>query len=371
MSHQKYSLPAIQARINSPPPALITNNRISVPLQGRLYPFVTPQTELPDVFREMPQKLFDRMEFTAIRDKSTAFKKFATAVAMLDRWRQDFDALAQRIATASGFPTPHRMGFKNAPAATAELAALPVEQIVTAMATVLKHSVVRFLIELVYTLDEMVKSQHVGIIDWTCADACRYHYFEFKDETTVTGTRSQSDHRAAGRVHTVTTNTQRDKERVVSLTRHVHDLIDAKRQTKWRHLMGRFPVRAHNVAEHVPSWLDAEYVEGQQIRDLRIERELSRQQWTESETTVHTWEESPPVIQETPQYRFDPAIIIGHYVLVGWNEDEKQQDEIKAQQEAVRLSKQCNLCNGTGRIGGTGKDGPARTCFVCEGAGKL
>jgi hypothetical protein len=361
MSHMKYPAPVVTTP-KGKPLAVISNNRISVPLQGRVYPFVTPQDKLPDFFGTLPERIYtDNFALPKKGSKSDLFRWYADGITKLDKMRSGFNGLCGKVAQAGGFKDPYRMiEFKNAPAGTAELAALPPAEIAGLMDSALKTSIVKFVFEMVATLDEMVNNQHAGVIDWTCADACRYHYFIFSDNVTVLDARTKRDERVDGLKHTVTTTTHTDKERYVSLTRHVHDLIDAKGVALGSYQQN-IPVRVSPVTSHMPEWLSpfVRVVDGQQIRDLRIEREISRERFTDVDTQVTTWEETPPVVREEPVFRYDPAIVIGHYVLAGWNED-----EISPVYPSILTDrkKQCPLCNGSKKWSG-------QTCNMCHGTG--
>jgi hypothetical protein len=356
MSHQKFALATITANV----PAVITNDRISLPLHGRLYPFHAKAAELPETLKEFPKNIYAYLGFDAVRcDRHLLFKSYSACIDRLDEmWRQ-FDTLCERVCEAAGFNEPYRIvRFRNATPATAELAVIPPKELKEAMGKEMKQACERFAVEMVATLDAMVSGQHCGVIDWMCHDACRYHYYEFKDEVTALGSRTNRDEQVESKRHTVTTTTATDKERVRSITRHVHDLVTAKRRpipdlrSKLRTdpslgkiLLGQtIPGKVRRVIQAVPTWLGAEYVDGQQIRDLRIEREISREQWTDIETTV--WEERPPVIQQSSMFRYDPAVIVGHYCLVGWNEI------------SVNGSSRCRNCGGSG-------------CAYCDGFGTV
>jgi hypothetical protein len=368
MSHQNYSLTTITANV----PAVITNDRIFLPLHGRLYPFFTEDAELPETLKEFPKNIYAYLGFDAVRcDQASLFKGYAACIDRLDEMRQQFNTLCDRVCKAGGFIEPCRMReFATATPPMAELAIIPLKELKESMSKELKQACVRFTVEMVATLDAMVSEQHCGVIDWMCPDACRYHYFIFKDEVTALSTKR--DETVEGKRHTVTTTT--DKERVRSITRHVHDLVTAKRRPipdlhsklrtdpSWgKVILGQtIPGTVRRVIQAVPTWLGAEYVDGQQIRDLRIEREISREEWTDIETT--TWEERPPVIQQSSMFRYDPAVIVGHYCLIGWNEI------------SVNDSR-CRTCAGSGCVPGYSHnycpDGTMHPCPFCDGFGTV
>jgi hypothetical protein len=224
MSHQKYPLATITANV----PAVITDDRISLPLHGRLYPFPTRAAELPETLKAFPKNIYAYLGFDAVRcDRHLLFKGYSACIDRLDEMLRQFDTLCERVCEAAGFNEPYRMvGFRNATPAMAELAVIPPKELKEAMGKELEQACVRFAVEMVATLDSMVSGQHCGVIDWTCHDACRYHYFIFKDEVTALSTKR--DEKVEGKRHTVTTTT--DKERVRSITRHVHDLVPARRR---------------------------------------------------------------------------------------------------------------------------------------------
>jgi hypothetical protein len=339
MSHQNDSL------------LVVTDDRVSLPIFGRLYPFFTNTNALPETFAKFPNRLYEVLGFDSTRcNYPSLFKSYSEGIERLAEMRKQFNTLCERVCAAAGFTKPYQMrDFPNATPPMAELATTPLHDLKEAMGKELTQACVRFTTEMVATLDAMVFGQHCGVIDWMCRDACRYHYFEFKEEVTYTL-----------------------KERVRSITRHVHDLVMAKRgpipdlRSKVRIdpnlvkvVFGKTVSRkVRSVIQAVPTWLGAEYVDGQQIRDLRIERELSRDQMSDIEMAA--WEKLHSKTQQSSFFRYDPAVIVGHYCLIGWNMISTE-------------SHPCKDCGGTGlvfeRYDYYGRGSGSKPCPSCDGFG--
>ena len=385
MSHQKYSVPAIQARLSAPPPAVITNNRVTVFLGGKTYPFELESTpELPEAFRPLPGLILASFQFKK-SNKSDLFRQYAGTMEALATLTDSINRFFHTVSLAARAADPIALDVGKLPPARSEWYAEPDDKIFQAMLFAMTKASEILAKRIVSTLDQLVNMQHIGLIDSLCADACRYHYFIHKDETVMLKERVDRDDQVDGKQHTVTTTTHREKERVKSLTRHVHDLIDAKQHVFPAEKINK-PNRVLPVFSSLPDVLKplARVVDGQQIRDLRIERDLSRERWTDVERDVRTWEETPPRVVEQSMYRYDPALVIGgQYVVAGWIGEEWQREEDKrnniAQQkreyeaekaaEKAERDARCPSCYGRGYpLDSSGYNAPR--CPECKGTGK-
>ena len=93
---------------------------------------------------------------------------------------------------------------------------------------------------------------------------------------------------------------------------HIHDIVDAHRLRLGDKSIG-IPARVQPIIQAIPAWLAsfAEIVAGNEIssevHEVNRKKEILREsQWVGEEIT----------------YRKDPALVIGCYVLAGWENGE-------------------------------------------------
>jgi hypothetical protein len=159
------------------------------------------------------------------------------------------------------------------------------------------HQLVRVMAE---TLDFMVDFEQVGLIEWTNADTCRFHYFQNvllpcqRDEPAPevpSGERDGNDSADVGNAITLRS------------ARKVHELIAAQNFTLGggSHIVR--PQRLNALIQQVPLWMRSRLrlVTGKRTRRLLIE---------------------PTRAAETYVYRKKSALVCGMYVLAHWNEVE-------------------------------------------------
>lgn len=199
-------------------------------------------------------------------------------------------------------------------AARAEIAALPIAKLSTTLIQNVVDGTTSLLTGMERELTRLVDFQQVGQIEWHSPDVVRYVYHrnEISDRTANTST----SQRTAGR--TVTKTTTKDKVRHFRHSTITHDVIDAKENPLPARAVPR-PAMVQTLIDQTPDWLKGmmSIVTGFQIAEERVDREAVVDRWQESSEEIT---ELPPV--RTERVRYDPALILGRYVLVGWGEDD-------------------------------------------------
>lgn len=256
-----------------------------------------PVTTKADAFRVYNEKL------AQLQDAAAETNTFLEAVS---RARMPNGGTPDRVLALQPYPQPKAVGV--------ELAVQPLPTIVSTMNGILPRAAWHLLAEVQETFDDMVEEKQMGLIRFPSRDTAQYCYYTHHDDTTVTGQRHRTQETATTRTYT----TETDRQRVVSLAFHQHDLIDIHVE-KFRELP-KCPRRILALPEKIPAFLRpfVYLVQGQLIRELTLEVELKREQWTDAATRVEAIPQ-PVVIQ---RYHPDPALVIGHYVFAGWKEDE-------------------------------------------------
>lgn len=172
-------------------------------------------------------------------------------------------------------------------------------------------------------MKRLVDTQRVGLVSWAGEDACCYHYFCQEHRETVLREQTETEDRPTspgfGERRTVK---KREVKKELYSTRHVHHLVDAKLHNldEYTHPM---PQRVHQFLDSVPPRVRHlfQIVDGQMTMEEVVARQVKETTEVETETIA--------------VYRYDPAVTLGDYVLVGW--DSK---EVAAEQEQQRKERQ-------------------------------
>lgn len=200
----------------------------------------------------------------------------------------------------------------------------------------LSEEVDRFSKQFVELLEHMVDLELFGLVEWLPKQCCRYHFFrrvviqepevrtQSINETFVNDSEGSSGQRIIGNRRTTSTRTVRHE---IRFGRHQHELINAVR-TSIRNSTVIMPPPIVRLVDSVPIWLYpfVEVIDGQIVRELIIERDISVEDWTQVD------------VRDEPIIDIDPAIVIGPYVLSGWGSMEIRKEQERrqvAQQQAT------------------------------------
>lgn len=202
----------------------------------------------------------------------------------------------------------------------------------------LQWSTRQFAQSLVGALDQLVDRGVVGPITWDTrvSSWCSLHYFRREIahddagqtiQTQISRPRQDIGVRALWSTETTTT-----ARRTTHEFRHVrieHQLVDAQRvELGDRRLV--VPQEVQPLVARLPDWL-APLVSGV-IGEGRGEQRIvldEQSDMTEEVTVTRTR-------RMEPNRYFDPALVLGHYVLAGWDETEQQAELARRRQSADR-----------------------------------
>jgi len=174
-------------------------------------------------------------------------------------------------------------------------------------------------------LDHLVKRKLCGHVEWSPNQCCSYYFFR----RVVIQTAAETNNHVVEARHPIsknedlrwvtgqrtTTTTQNVTHRIQS-ARHEHDLIEAMR-TSIRNSNVVMSPPITRLVESVPDWLYpfVEVVDGRIVREHKEEEFLNSEEWTRVD------------VHDEPIFHFDPAIIIGPFVLTGWGPAECHREQ--------------------------------------------
>lgn len=248
-------------------------------------------------------------------------------------------ALDTRLAELSA-----RASFDIVPARnvlSAELISRPLETLRSKLTAALREAVDDFAHQLFASFEKLVDEKCLGLIEWVGPNVCRYHFFKEVVIQEMEGPeRTAGPYRSAGRVGDRTrryarTVTQTTRGRHVHRTaRHEHHVMQAF-WTSIRNSRVVMPLAVRQLVKAVPDWLYdfVRVVDGILVRELVIERDLGE------EGIKSTQQYTDYVFVDEPVVDWEPAVVVGPFVLTGWGPREIE-IELKRQAETTQGDQQ-------------------------------
>ena len=199
--------------------------------------------------------------------------------------------------------------------ASADLAALPLDQLRERLRNALKQACETLVTQLMNALDNLVDRKIVGLVHWTSQNAVKYDFFRRRihcDQVQVSGSRkvvrrledeAPDDSRRWKRV----TKRLRSSNFICVLEHHKHDAVDAF-QTSIENSKVVMPEGVLQLIRGIPDWMRPSI----RILDGYLIGEKVHYTETCRETIVKT------SVVEEPLHGHEPAVALGPYVLVGW-----------------------------------------------------
>ena len=219
---------------------------------------------------------------------------------------------------------------------TASLMSNSPDAFVRQLEAFLSEEVDRFSRQFLELLERMVDRELFGLVEWLPKQCCRYHFFrrvviqgpEVRTQSINDSFADDSDPSSGQRIigNRRTTSTRTVKHEI-RFARHQHELINAVR-TSIGNSTVIMPPPIVRLVDSIPEWLYpfVEVIDGQIVRELIIERDVSVEDWTQVD------------VRDEPIIDIDPGIVIGPYVLSGWGSMEIQKEQKRrkvAQQTAT------------------------------------
>ncbi len=185
----------------------------------------------------------------------------------------------------------------------------------------LTGEVAKFTKQFFAMLARLVDQELCGLVEWLPNHCCRYHFFRHvvvqgAAETSEFSTWHDDDDEFIPFTRTQRTTTSHTVPHKIRLARHQHDLINAIR-TSIENSSVVMPLQVQRLIEAIPEWLYpfVEVIDGQIVRERIAERDIAVADWSRVE------------VRDVPTIDFDPAVIIGPFVLSGWGAVEIREEE--------------------------------------------
>jgi hypothetical protein len=212
---------------------------------------------------------------------------------------------------------------------TASLLSSSPDVVVEKLNASLVDEVASFSRQFVELLNRMVDMELFGLVEWLPNQCCCYHFFrrvviqgaEVRTQSIQDSFDKDSDpdfiRRPAGNRRTTSTRTVKHE---IRFARHQHELINAVR-TSVRNSTVIMPPQIVRLVDSIPEWLYpfVEVIDGQIVRELIIERDVSVEDWTKVD------------VRDEPIMDIDPGIVIGPCVLSGWGSLEIRKEQERRQ----------------------------------------
>lgn len=210
--------------------------------------------------------------------------------------------------------------FERPPLLTLDLHSKPDFVVRAALLNGIRGCIHTLVKKLVLSLDCLTELEVVGLIHWLQPDACQYHFFRHVLKVAPgdvrESAREEVTDRGSVRERKRVTRVERDFVQTRSIARHVHDLVCCRNYALAGATDVPMPDRVRHLIRKIPPYLGRflRVVTGKEVRRLIIERDILTETTTDTEESV--------TVREEHLYRPDPALVLGHYVLAGWDEDE-------------------------------------------------
>ena len=334
---------------------------------------LTPTTEQRQLKDVVGESIWTKLEWSATTTQDDTSEKHVAAYILslnqLDRFRRDVDAMV-RTACIANLEFRQEQGETHveakAVAMTSKLnemlqtsadAWMPARNVVdarlvsrakaevqTRLESALKQAVADFCQQFFDLLAKMVDRELFGLVEWLPNNCCAYHFFK---RVIIQENEGASERVSEEKFRTVTQRDPGNGRQVIGrrtieqtvgggrhhhrFARHQHDVMQAI-HTSVRDSRVVMPPQVQRLCEAIPAWLYpfVQVIDGTIIRERIIERDVSGEQWADVR------------LRDEPIIGYEPAVIIGTFVLTGWGPREVQAEiqrrEAVTRDEAARLT---------------------------------
>jgi hypothetical protein len=257
--------------------------------------------------KELPFELAPRRPLFA--RKKTMFKDYIAGLQQVAAARRELAELGNAIVLANfggngaallRFEWPVGGALTNV-----ETAMRPLNVLYPALVEDLERQRRPLVAQVESMFEQLVAQLLCGLIEWHADDVARYVYC-LRNVSVSSVARQVIE--SAGFI-----TTQMDHSRVTTHSMVFHDLIEARAHPLPAKHVAR-PRRVDDLIACIPKWLRSfvRIVDGVEIRSETIELYRHEERWTETNT-----------VAKPAAYQYDPALVIGDYVLTGWEPGER------------------------------------------------
>ena len=227
----------------------------------------------------------------------------------------------------------HRVNRPLDPVLTADLIAQPLNEITPVVNNWFRQSCHLIAAQLLLSMHVLVELDVIGLIEWPGETTCKLNFFRHRvTQDTIRSrqtesVRSRSNDEGDLWMRFETWEQVQGRNRY-SIERHEHHVMNAEA----RHINEtQYPIPADKQAflNQVPTWISQHMriLEGDLILERVIERDVREEQW-----------ETTPVLRSS--YELEPAILLGHYVITGWGQQEINREKFRRKRIATQDNQQ-------------------------------
>lgn len=325
--------------------ALVPYGQYQIAVGGATYPARLRKEEsvnLPEVLKAVEQHSVSQLMIPQMRKKTDIFAAYAKSVDRLDSEYVQFQKMLVEVVKANIAKGTDASGsrqvverFENwlgktryhaPPALRADVAIKEPQEIVTQLNEGIRRAVSDQVEKVHQMLDGLVDVEQVGLNLFLDPHTCQFSFFsdsyDLEDKYRTLDTKREDN----GRFHKETKTVETTTTRTTTHVRHQHDLVDVQ---PWSLKDAFIPIRLREVAKALPSSYEpfARVLTGKQIFEGLYEEVFTKTTKTVGDQ-AREWTDPPPrpAPRERTVYRYDPAIVLGQYVLGGWGPEEEQID---------------------------------------------
>jgi len=327
------------------------------------------EAELPKLLQEtLAARLAWNSLPAEVADRQSLVEAYVASLTQLGRFREDVEKLV-RAGCQANLEFRQLAGETNVSGRDAALAAkldamlteaacdwLPIKNVLDArvvsqsvallrpkLQTAINEAVDDFARQFFELLAKLVERQFFGLVEWLPNHCCGYHFFKrvviqenlgsLRPEILDISFDDFADDSGDSRAASGAVRRQRIKEtrghgkHYHRFARHEHSVMNAVCTTIANSKVV-MPPQVVALVKQVPDWLYP-FVQV-------IDGDIFRERIVEQDTGVETWADVR--VRDEPIYGYEPAVIIGPYVLTGWGPREVGQEQ--ARRESVHTAAQ-------------------------------
>ena len=300
------------------------SERLKLELMIANFALTTSHGELARSVNECAKILADRQR--DVRDFAELICYHAVQIQVKGQTSQQVRAAALESARKPLLKAITQVTKPILPVLTADLIAQPLPVVQTRTSDWAKDACRTIVSQLLASLNVLVEMDVVGIIEWPGETVCKLHFFrhvvtqdQIRSKTTErTRTKTNVD---STRLRTVEQWEQTKGLNVFSIERHEHHVMDAEAR-KPEEVKFPIPQDQQQFLERIPLWI-RKYIcvlEGDLILEKVVTTDIRKESFQAKPVRHSVHEETLPAIR--PTFEFDPAILLGHFVLSGWTQKE-------------------------------------------------
>lgn len=203
------------------------------------------------------------------------------------------------------------------PVLTADLIAQPLNEITPVLNNWLRQSSFTVAAQLLLSMHVLVELDVVGLIEWPGETACKLNFFRHCVTQDQLRNRQTEKIEADGLWTRFETWEQFEGRNQYSIERHEHHVMNAEAR-RLNEVQHPIPEDKQAFLNKVPGWIrqHMRVLEGDLILERVIERKIRDEQW-----------KTTPVLRSS--YELDPAILLGHYVVTGWGQQDVNRERFR------------------------------------------